>query len=261
MPWVHAEHPTCIAGLLAVYANIALYVLVRIIFLPLHADLDAFRIPIMILALITMVYGALLTLAQNDVKRIAACSTVSQISYTVLGVAALTTWSVEGGMYLFLAHIMAKTVFFSTAGILVYVTGTRNVNEMGGLVARMPITCMLWGFGCLMLSGLPPFANFSAKWIMFTGIFMYGAYGPSIVLVVAVGGIFAIILTFAYTFWSLKRIFFGPLNPELANNDKIKDPPLTMSVPLILIAVVSFLIGVYPKIMMDLFHSVIGGMI
>ncbi|MBE0517093.1 MAG: NADH-quinone oxidoreductase subunit M [Methanophagales archaeon] len=261
MPWVHAEHPTCIAGLLAVYANIALYVLVRIIFLPLHADLDAFRIPIMILALITMVYGSLLTLAQTDVKRIAACSTVSQISYTVLGVAALTTWSVEGGMFLFLAHIMAKTVFFSTAGILVYITGTRNINEMGGLVARMPVTCMLWAFGCLMLSGLPPFANFSAKWIMFTGIFMYGAYGPSIVLVVAIMGIFAIILTFSYTFWSLKRIFFGPLNPKLANNDKIKDPPLTMSVPLLLIAVVSFLIGVYPKIIMDLFHSVIGGVI
>ncbi len=261
MPWVHAEHPTCIAGLLAVYANIALYVLVRIIFLPLHADLDAFRIPIMILALITMVYGSLLTLAQDDVKRIAACSTVSQISYTVLGVAALTVWSVEGGMFLFLAHIMAKTVFFSTAGILVYVTGTRSVNEMGGLVARMPVTCMLWAFGCLMLSGLPPFANFSAKWIMFSGIFMYGAYAPSIVLVVAIMGIFAIILTFSYTFWSLKRIFFGPLNPALANNDKIRDPPLTMSVPLILIAVVSFLIGIYPKIMMDLFHSVIGGVI
>ena len=82
MPWVHAEHPTCIAGLLAVYANIALYVLVRIIVLPLHDDLDVFRIPVMIMALITMVYGSLLTLAQDDVKRIAACSTISQISYS-----------------------------------------------------------------------------------------------------------------------------------------------------------------------------------
>ena len=144
MPWVHAEHPTCIAGLLAVYANIALYVIVRIIILPLHVDFDVFRIPVMILALITMVYGSLLTLAQDDVKRLAACSTISQISFTVLGVAALTTWSVEGGMFLFLAHIMAKTIFFSTAGILVYVTGTRSIKEMGGLVHKMPVMCMLW---------------------------------------------------------------------------------------------------------------------
>ena len=257
MPWVHAEHPTCIAGLLAVYANIALYVLVRIIFLPLHSDLDVFRIPIMIMALITMVYGSLLTIAQDDVKRLAACSTISQISYTVLGVAALTTWSVEGGMFLFLAHIMAKAVFFSTAGILVYTTGVRSISEMGGLAARMPVTCMLWAFGCMMLSGVPPFANFSAKWIMFTGIFMFAADGSLIALIIGIMGIFAIILTFSYTFWSLKRIFFGPLNPKLAH-DKIKDPPLTMSVPIILIAVVSFLIGIYPKPMMALLHSVIG---
>ncbi|MBA7540945.1 Na(+)/H(+) antiporter subunit A [subsurface metagenome] len=261
MPWVHAEHPTCIAGLLAVYANIALYIIVRIIILPLHGDFDVFRIPIMIMALITMVYGSLLTLAQNDVKRLAACSTISQISYSVLGVAALTVWSIEGGMFFFLAHIMAKTIFFSTAGILVYVTGTRNINEMGGLASRMPITCILWIMGGMMLSGLPPFANFAAEWIMFTGIFIFGAYGPSIVLIVAIMGVTAIGLTIAYTFWSMKRIFFGPLNPNLANNDKIKDPPLTMSVPLLLIAGVSILIGIYPKIMMDLLHSVIGGVI
>ena len=261
MPWVHAEHPTCIAGLLAVYANIALYIIVRVIILPLHVDFDVFRIPVMIMALITMVYGSLLTLAQNDVKRLAACSTISMISYSVLGVAALTVWSVEGGMFFFLAHIMAKTIFFSTAGILVYITGTRSIDEMGGLVAKMPVTCMLWAFGCLMLSGLPPFANFSAEWIMFSGIFMFAAYGPTVVLIVGIMGICAIGLTISYTFWSLKRIFFGPLNPKLANNPKIRDPPLTMSVPLILIAFVSFLIGVYPKIMMNLLHSVIGGVI
>ena len=112
-----------------------------------------------------------------------------------------------------------------------------------------------------MLSGLPPFANFPAKWIMFTGIFTFAASGPPIALIIGIMGIFAIGLTFYYTFWSLKRIFFGPLNPNLANNDKIRDPPLTMSVPLLLIAVVSFLIGIYPKIMMDLLHSVIGSVI
>ncbi len=207
-----------------------------------------------------MVYGSLLTLAQTDVKRLAACSTVSQISYSVLGVAALTVWSVEGGMFFFLAHIMAKTIFFSTAGILVYVTGTRSINEMGGLASKMPITCILWIMGGMMLSGLPPFANFAAEWIMFTGIFIFGAYGPSIALVVAIMGVTAIGLTIAYTFWSMKRIFFGPLNPNLAN-DRIKDPPLTMSVPLLLIAVVSIILGLYPKPMMDLLHSVIGGIL
>ena len=64
MPWVHAEHPTCIAGLLAVYANLALYIIIRVLVVPLGADFQPFGVPLMALALVTMVYGSLLTLAQ-----------------------------------------------------------------------------------------------------------------------------------------------------------------------------------------------------
>ena len=117
MPWVHAEHPTCIAGLLAVYANLALYIIVRVIVVPLRGDFEPFGAPLMALALLTMIYGALLALAQTDIKRLAACSTISQIAYSVLGLGALTTASVDGGMFFFLSHIMGKTIFFSTAGI------------------------------------------------------------------------------------------------------------------------------------------------
>ncbi len=260
MPWVHAEHPTCIAGLLAVYANIAAYVMVRVLILPLYNDFKVFGIPIMVLALVTMVYGSLLAMAQNDVKRFAACSTISQISYSVLGLSALTIWSIEGGLFFFLSHIMGKAILFSTAGILVYVTGIRDMREMGGLASRMPITATLWIMGAMMLSGLPPFSTFAAEWIMFTGIFMFGAHGPSIALIVAILGVSAVGLTIAYTFWSAKRIFFGPLKPNLSN-DEIRDPPLTMCVPLLLLAVVSIILGLYPKPIMDLFHFVIGGVI
>src|SRR4030067_1765897 len=132
MPWVHAEHPTCIAGLLAVYANIAADVMVRVLVFPLTDDFRVFSIPLMILALITMVYGSFLTLAQTDVKRFAACSTISQLAYSLLGISALTIFSVEGGMFFFLGHIMGKTILFSTAGVLVYVTGVRDMRQLGG---------------------------------------------------------------------------------------------------------------------------------
>jgi NADH-quinone oxidoreductase subunit M len=261
MPWVHAEHPTCIAGLLAVYANIAAYVIVRVLILPLHTDFKVFGLPIMAMALITMVYGSLLAMAQNDVKRFAACSTISQISYSVLGLGALTIWSIEGGLFFFLSHIMGKAILFSTAGILVYVTGVRDMREMGGLAARMPITALLWIMGAMMLSGLPPFSTFAAEWIMFTGIFIFGTHGPSIALAIAILGITAVGLTIAYTFWSIKRIFFGPLNPNLSNNNKIRDPPVLMWLPLLLLAVVSIILGLYPKPIMDLFHLVLGGIL
>ncbi|MDD5154363.1 MAG: complex I subunit 5 family protein, partial [Desulfovibrionales bacterium] len=175
MPWIHAEHPTCIAGLLAVYANIAAYIIVRILILPLFNDFQVFGIPIMVMALITMIYGSLLTMAQTDIKRIAACSTISQIAYSMLGLGALTMVSIEGGMFFFLSHIMGKTIFFSTAGLVVYTTGIRDIRNMGGLARKMPITALLWVSGAMMLSGFPPFSSFTAEWIMFTGIFERGA--------------------------------------------------------------------------------------
>jgi len=256
MPWVHAEHPTCIAGLLAVYANIGAYVIVRVLILPLHNDLKVFSIPLMILALITILYGALLSLAQTDVKRLCACSTIGQISYSVLGLGALTIWSIEGGMFYFLSHILGKAIFFSTAGILVYITGIRDMNKMGGLVHKMPITALLWITASAILTGIPLTSGFTGKWILFTGIFRTNP--TSIGLIIASLGILSTILTGVYTFWAAKRIFFGPLKPELANNPKVMDPPLTMWVPLLILAVISFIIGLYPEPFMVLFHTVVG---
>ena len=256
MPWVHAEHPTCIAGLLAVYANIAAYIIVRLLIIPLKVDFQVFSIPLMAMALITMIYGSLLTLAQYDIKRVAACSTISQIAYSILGLGALTTTSVAGGMFFFLSHIMGKTLFFSTAGIVVYVTGIRDMREMGGLARKMPLTAFLWIISAMTLSGFPPFSSFTAEWIMFTGIFERGLLNPTI-LILAVAGVSAILLTIAYTFLAVKNVFFGPLKPHLMD-DKIKDPPLTMSIPLLAVAGVSIILGMYPKIIMDLFQLVIG---
>ncbi|MCK4475623.1 MAG: hypothetical protein KAU16_02755 [Methanophagales archaeon] len=258
MRWVHAEHPTCIAGLLAVYANIGAYVIVRVLILPLYDDFKVFGLPLMVMALLTMVYGSLLTLAQDDVKRFCAVSTISQISYSLLGLGALTVCSIEGGMFYFLSHILGKTILFSTAGILVYTTGIRDMRQMGGLASKMPITATLWIFGALILSALPPLSGFAAEWVLFTGIFKFGVHANPVGLIIAILGISAVILTIVYTFTAAKRIFFGPLKPELANNSKIRDPPLSMSLPLLILAVISIVMGVYPKPLLDLLHSVIG---
>ncbi|MEA2075655.1 MAG: proton-conducting transporter membrane subunit [Euryarchaeota archaeon] len=257
MPWVHAEHPTCIAGLLAVYANIAAYVIVRVLVLPLHDDLKVFCIPVMVFALITMVYGALLALAQTDVKRLCACSTISQISYSVFGIGAFTVLGVEGGIFYFLSHILGKAIFFSTGGILVYVTGIRDMRKMGGLWHRMPITATLWISASLILSGIPPFSGFVGKWVLFTGAFQFGMENP-IVLPIVILAVMSTILTLVYTFLRGLQIFFGPLKPALANNDKIRDPPLTMTIPLLILAVVSLILGVHPEPILELLHMVIG---
>lgn len=258
MPSVHAEHPTCIAGLLAVYANLALYVVVRVLVLPLGGEMAPFGLPLMGLALVTMVYGSLLTLAQTDIKRLAACSTISQIAYSVLGLGALNAAGIEGGMFFFLSHVMGKTIFFSTAGIVVYTTGIRDMRELGGLAARMPVTAGLWIAGALMLSGFPPFSSFAAEWILFTGVFERAvASGPATVAI-GVCGVAAILLTVAYTFGAARQIFFGPLSPALAERDDLRDPAWTMTAPLIAVAVASVVLGLWPSLVLDLLDGVVG---
>jgi len=257
MPWVHAEHPTCIAGLLAVYANLALYIILRVLVGPLWDDFEAFGFPLLVLALITMVYGSLLTMGQTDIKRLAACSTISQIAYSILGLGAMTTVSIEGGMFFFLSHIMGKTIFFSTAGIVVYTTGIRDMRQLGGLARKMPLTATLWVAGAMMLSGFPPFSSFTAEWIMFTGIFERAMITSPTGIVIAVLGILAIMLTVGYTFRAGKMIFFGPLNPQLATKD-LKDPPLSMSIPLFVLAVCTIVLEHIPSLVMNFLHTVLG---
>ncbi len=254
MPWVHANTPTSIAALLAVYANIAAYVIVRVLVLPLWEDFQWFGPPIMVLSLITMIYGSLLTLAQTDIKRIPACSTVSQCAYSMLGIGAMTAASIEGGLFFFLIHIMAKTVFFSTAGIVVYVTHIRDITHLRGLANKMPITALLFICGGLMLAGMPPFSSFPAEVILFYGIF---ERADAFSITIGIVGLLAVLLTLGYAFYFTMKIFFGTLPEKLAKKDYIQDPPLLMTLPLIFVVILSAFLGLYPAFIMNLFEPVI----
>jgi NADH-quinone oxidoreductase subunit M len=255
MPWVHAEHPTCIAGLLAVYANIAAYVAVRVLILPLRADMLVFSFPLTILAMVTMAYGAFLTLGQTDLKRFCACSTISQIAYSVFGIAAMNVMGVKGGIFYFLSHILGKAILFSSAGILVYTTATRDMRQLGGLWSKMPFTAVLWFAAAMTLSALPPFSGFVGKFIFFTGAFQSmqaSAFGR----VVVVAAVLATLMTLVYTFLVGIRVFFGPPKPEL-DHPAIKDPPLTMSVPLLALALCALALGLFPQPLLALLDSVL----
>jgi NADH-quinone oxidoreductase subunit M len=153
---------------------------------------------------------------------------------------------------------MGKTLLFSTAGIVVYTTGLRDMREMGGLARRMPLTAALWVAGCMMLSGFPPFSSFAAEWILFSGVFERGLAGSPAAVVVALGGLVAILLTVAYSFGAARRIFFGPLPPAL-DRDDVCDPPWTMTAPLMAVALLSIVLGAYPRLVIDLLHTVLHG--
>jgi len=254
IPWVHSNTPTSTAALMAVYANIVAYIVVRVLVLPLWDDFQWFGPPIMVLAVVTMVYGALLTLGQTDMKRIPACSTISQCAYSMLGIGALTAASIEGGLFFFLSHCIGKTVFFSAAGMVVYSTHIRDTTKLSGLMYKMPMTALIFILGGLMLAGIPPFSSFISEVIMFQGIFQRA---DTIGIALGIIGLMAVLLTVAYVAYFALTIFFGELPDNLKNNSHIKDPPLSMCLPLIGIILLGAFLGLYPSLVINLFEPVI----
>ena len=252
LPWAHGEHPTSIAAIIATIVGLGTYAIIRLIVQPLYVDFTPLGMPLMYLALITMIYGALLTLAQDDFKRVWACSTISQTAYSLLGIGSLSLLGTVGGMFYFISHILGKSILFAVAGLVITQTGVRDMKKMGGLAQKMPLTAVLCIAGAMIISGIPPLSGFQAKWIMFAGIFTQGAYGPPSRIFLIILAIFATFLSTVYAFWPVRRVFFGPLNPSL---EHVKEAPLTMTLPLFVLVLVSLLIGIFPNLIMDFLTS------
>ncbi|MGD0510772.1 MAG: proton-conducting transporter membrane subunit [Candidatus Micrarchaeaceae archaeon] len=249
LPYAHAEHPTSFAPIMATIVGIGNYVIARLLVGYLPGIFQTFSIPFMIVALLTMIFGGAMTLVQNDIKYLFAWSTISQNAYSLLGLGSLTILGFSGGMFYFMSHIIGKCILFSVAGIVLAQTGERDMRKMGGLASKMPVTATLCLLGVMILSAVPPLSGFQAEWIMFTGIFFQGAFGASINMVIAVLGIIATGLTVAYTFWPVKKIFFGALPSSMRD---IKEGPLTMTVPLLFLAAISLILGLYPDLVLKM---------
>jgi formate hydrogenlyase subunit 3/multisubunit Na+/H+ antiporter MnhD subunit len=245
LPITEAEPPTSFAPVMAVVSGVGSYVIVRLLLFGMPAVFEAFSLPLMAWAVLTMFYGGAVTLAQTDVKYLFAWSTVSQNAYSVLGIASFSVLGAAGGVFYFTSHILGKFVMFSIAGILVTQTGLRDLRQMRGLASRMPLTASLFVLGALILSAVPPTSGFQSEWIMFAGIFTQGAAGSTEYLAVAMLGLIATLFTVAYTFWPLRRIMFGALPESLA---EVREAPLTMTLPLLAVVIASLAIGIYPDL-------------
>lgn len=252
LPQCEAEPPTSFASIMAVTSGVGAYVLVRLLVVGMPVVFQAFAFPLMVVAVITMFYGGFVTLVQTDVKYLYAWSGISQNAYSLLGIGSMTLLGTSGAIFYFLSHIIGKFVLFSVAGILVTQTGLRDMRKMGGLLAKMPMTATLAMLGTLVLSAVPPLSGFQAEWIMFAGIFGRGVSGTPVYFAVALLGLIATLFTLGYTFWPIRRIFFGPVSASL---QEVKEAPLMMTMPVLVLAAVSVLIGIYPDLVFKSLYS------
>ncbi len=202
----------------------------------------------------TILAASIIALSKDNLKARLAYSTVSQLSYISLGVALLTPDGIQGGLIHIVNHAFSKITLFFCAGAIYVATHKKNISEMGGLGKTMPFTFAAFGIASLSMIGAPPVAGFVTKWKLLMGTLeMQSPYYIGIILVLLASTLLNVAYFAPVTF----RAFFGK-RPEGEIDEGIKEAPLSMVIPLMMAAIISVLIGIYPDFMMHFVKAVTG---
>ena len=183
---------------------------------------------------LSIVIGALAAIGQKDFKRILAYSSISQIGYIILATGAGTPLAFAGALLHFFNHATFKSLLFVNSAAVEYSTGTREIDKLGGLAGRMPVTGVTSIIGFLSTMGMPPMAGFWSKLIIIIAVWTSGNYTYSVI------ALLASILTLAYFLILQRKVFFGKLAEGLHN---VKEAGALMSFSAILLAAITVAAG------------------
>jgi NADH-quinone oxidoreductase subunit M len=242
LPDAHVQAPTAGSVILAgVLLKMGTYGLVRFS-LPLFPSATFAFLPyIAVLAVIGIVYGALVSMVQPDLKKLVAYSSVSHLGFVVLGILAITEEGMQGSVIQMVNHGLSTGALFLLVGMIYDRRHTRMIKDFGGIARIMPVYATFFMIVALSSAGLPGLNGFVGEFLILLGSFKSAALGsPWYAIVGATGVIFAAV----YLLWSYQRIFFGTVdNPE---NSKLVD--LSVREWTVLVPVVVFIvwIGFFP---------------
>jgi NADH-quinone oxidoreductase subunit M len=243
LPDAHATAPMPVTIMLAAaMLSMGTYGILRFPFSIFSLDqMSPFATPMMIAGIVSEIYGALMALAEQDVKRIIAYSSVSQMGYILFGLGTLTQDGVAGATLHVIYHAIVKALLFMCVGLIIRVTGRRRIKELGGLGSEAPLIAICTSMAALAISGTPPFCIFDSEWMIFAGGFHTTHIGLSILTLVGS------LLTVAYALWFMGRIFFGKRPEGLT----VSQPPMAMLVPTVLLAALALIEGIFPASVFD----------
>jgi len=234
VPDAYSAAPSAVSVLLAgiVTKTTGVYVLMRLVMDVLGFSM-ALRDIMMLVGVLTLAGAALAALVQTNFKRMLAFSSISQVGYIILSFGIGTPLGIAGAVFHLFNHAVFKSLLFVNAAAVEQKTGTCNMNDMGGLAAKMPMTGFASVVGLLSTAGVPPLAGFWSKLVIILALWQAGYYAYATIAV-----LFSLV-TLAYFLIMQRKVFFGLLHP---NCEKVSEA-YELAVPTILLAGITIAVG------------------